>query len=754
MGGLLLNKWVHTTVLLFILVIICSYGHKGGEWYLRLQNYVFDQLNKNFPRERSDQVIIVSIDDKDLEEIGQWPWPRNILANIVNVLSESEAQSIAFDGAFPESDRLSPIRLKDYAQKGIDLNKLPDNDKIFAKAIKDSGRYVSAFTYAHEDSNAGKPKLKTNILFKVDTEIEKDIQSDLIKNANSFPKATKDISILEEASKGHGAFLAHYDFDGVIRKYGVLVTDHSKLYPALAVESVRVAVAKGAPLIIKAKMIKSEGNITMGVERNLAIRKNIVPMDDKGRLIVYYRQFSEDDHKDFLPARFVLNPEKKEYVKALVKNKIVIIGPVAAGLKDFRNTSIETFQPGVEVHANVVEQILQGKFLSRPDYIKNGEILSVILIGMLFISVVPFISLPISFSICVTVIIGAFYASIVGYTEHKLLIDPIYPSLSIFTIFLTASMLKYIRTEAERKQVKDAFGLYISPEYMNELTSDSSKLKLGGESRELTTMFSDIRSFTTISESLTSEELIQLMNDFLTPMSDLVMEHRGTIDKYMGDAMMAFWNAPLDDEYHAYNACITALGMQKALEPINEQVKAKALAENRTPTLLNAGIGINTGPCSVGNMGSKQRFAYSALGDAVNLASRLEGQTKQYGLNILVGEETVNQAEGLAFLEIDLIQVKGKTKPVRIFTLIGDENVANSNVFNKWKRHHDQMLSSYRNQQWSHAQDLIAVCKSDDVFDNHMHIDDYYDIMNKRIDDLRNETLPEDWDGVFIATTK
>ena len=298
--------------------------------------------------------------------------------------------------------------------------------------------------------------------------------------------------------------------------------------------------------------------------------------------------------------------------------------------------------------------------------------------------------------------------------------------------------------------MRQAFGLYISPTFMDELAKNPDKLKLGGEVRDLTVMFTDIRSFTTISENLTPEELIHLMNDFLTPMSDLVMDNRGTIDKYMGDAMMAFWNAPLDDPDHYRHACLAALKMNEALVPVNEQVKAKAAAAGRTPVLLNAGIGINSGPCSVGNMGSHQRFAYSALGDAVNLASRLESQTKAYGVNILVGETTAVKVPELATLELDLIQVKGKDKPARIYTLLGDETLAQSDSFKAWKTAHNGFLAAYRAADFGCAAQELKTARDASAG----RIGAYYDLFGSRIAEFTKNPPSAGWDGVFVAKDK
>jgi adenylate cyclase len=317
-------------------------------------------------------------------------------------------------------------------------------------------------------------------------------------------------------------------------------------------------------------------------------------------------------------------------------------------------------------------------------------------------------------------------------------------------MFVLSSLLSYLKAEYERREIRGAFGLYISPDFMKELTRNPDKLKLGGEIKKLTIMFTDIRNFTTIAEGMTPEVLIHTMNDFLTPMSDEVLNARGTIDKYMGDAMMAFWNAPLDVDDHERHAVRAALRMRAVLAPINDQLKTRAAAEGRTFYPLNCGIGINTGPVAVGNMGSKQRFAYSVLGDAVNLASRLEGQTKVYGVNILLGEKTALKASDFALMEIDYIRVKGKTEPVRIYTVLGDESMV-STGFRAWQARHAQFLAAYRDGKFNDAMEHLDACREMDTTDR---MGDYYMVFKMRIQAFRKTPPSLDWDGVYAATDK
>ena len=289
----------------------------------------------------------------------------------------------------------------------------------------------------------------------------------------------------------------------------------------------------------------------------------------------------------------------------------------------------------------------------------------------------------------------------IGFTHFKFLIDPLYPVIGVLLIYLSGSLLVYLNTERERRQISGAFSRYLSPVMVKRLADNPQQLKLGGESREMTLLFADIRDFTSISENMDAEELTRFLNRFLTPMTQAIMDHQGTIDKYMGDAIMAFWNAPLNDHSHPENACLTALDMQKALEVLNN--KGEFAQNSDRDGGISIGIGINSGCCSVGNLGSDQRFDYSVIGDAVNLASRLEGQSKYYGIQVVVGEATQKQVDGFAFLELDLICVLGKQKPELVFGLLGGSELLQQPHFTTLLENHHRMLSHYRHQEWEEA---------------------------------------------------
>ncbi|MEC8666023.1 MAG: adenylate/guanylate cyclase domain-containing protein [Pseudomonadota bacterium] len=735
------NRWMHFVLLLMILSVCVFVVPVDSPFRKRIQFLTFDYYLTNYKRVPDNIVKIIDIDDESLSKMVQWPWPRTYIAEMVEKLTEAGAKSIAFDGVLAEPDRTSPALWPQYADSE-DLRQalaplegsLRDNDKVLVKAIEDSGIFVAGFSFG---SNPEPPRVVQEL------SVHRTARETLLRHASRIHTTAQFLPDMESAAAGNGSFMANAEIDGVIRRTSLVFRDEKRFYPALALEALRVSYERQPG--IKVGPNKDFCENCIATEYSILIGDYEIPIEKEADIWVHYR----DMKQDYIPAWKLYDDAKFEEVHDAVKDKIVFIGSSAEGLLDLRSTPLG-LKPGVEIHVNALEQILDQNFLIRPQIVKDAENNFILSIGLLLIVLAPFIGASWLALICFALSGGVAYASFISFTEYGVLVDPVYPVLSVLVIYMLSSVLSYIRTEADRKQVREAFGLYISPDFMKELTKDPDKLKLGGETRDLTVMFTDIRSFTTISESMTPEALIQLMNDFLTPMSDLVMEHRGTIDKYMGDAMMAFWNAPLDDENHARNACMTALKMNKALEPINAKIIADAEKEGKAPALLEAGIGINTGKASVGNMGSRQRFAYSALGDTVNLASRLEGQTKQYGVRILIGEQTRRQASDMAALELDLIRVKGKIEPERIFVLLGDEEMSRSEYFKSWQIKHYCMLEAYRKMKWDDAMVLAEECQNI----SKEGMTGYYDMMQLRLNEMKSNPPEQGWDGVFVATTK
>jgi adenylate cyclase len=729
------SKWMQIILIVGFVFFLTSTSFTNFNIKDHLRFIAFDGFNKIHPRERTDDIIIVDIDEETLRHLGQWPMPRNVLADMVTAMKKFGARATVFDMVFAEEDRSSPHLIG----KNLDIenaDNLPNYDKKFADAIKNAGNVVTGFTSARKGETRQKPRAKNSPRAK----------NTFIKQLPSLKGGVAtNLPILSKSAAGNGIFLATPSSDGIIRKIPLFVKFDKTVYPALSLEGLRVAHNPKSLL----KILDSD---TFQKGYKILIGRNSfpIPIEKNGMFLIKYRTMDKD--KDYLSMYKIFDPKYEDEVRQKLDGRIAFIGTSAEGLKDIRSTPLNIFIPGVEIHANVTEQILQHDFLHRFDDIANQvEALVILSVGLLLaVLSITAGALPLTF-ITISSITGIMFATYYAFLEHSLLFDPITPSLALIVIFITAIILNYIRSESMAKEIRGAFGLYISPDFMEELTDNPDKLKLGGEMRELSVLFTDIRNFTTISESMTPEELINTMNDFLTPMSDEVMNHRGTIDKYMGDAMMAFWNAPLDDADHAKHAVQAALKMKSSLIPVNKALAEKAKKQGREPLILAAGMGINTGLCSVGNMGSKQRFAYSALGDAVNLASRLEGQTKSYGLELLVGEETVTQVKTFATIEIDKIQVKGKTKPVRIFTVLGDDDMGKKTSFRKFKIAHRRFIRDYRAQRFEDAS-----IKLQDLMINKYAVDlkTYYTIMMDRMEDFQKNTPPQPWDGVYIATSK
>ncbi len=746
---LIINPYIRFIFLVSILGAFAFVMTQGSDLKARISNIVFETYIELAPRAASEAIVFVDIDDQSLSRVGQWPWPRPYIAEIIRNIKQSGAAVIVFDGVIAEPDRTSPENLVSMLEEGhparAALAGQESHDIILAQAIRDVGNFVTGFSGG---SQVKPPFIKRGILAK--KEIKDFLFSQKGAGSTYFKYTSQFLPELQKSAAGNGSFMASAEGDAVIRRTGLIFHDGKTLYPSLVLEALRLYENEGKDFI---KVAATQGyeNYKMQSPLVTSVGQYNIPTDAEGKMWVYFRDF--DKEREYIPAYQFLNAHYNEQYEGAAKpdltGKVVFIASSAEGLMDLRATPLG-MKPGVHIHMNAFEQILQQKFLVRP-YAANvleigGAIVAaLVLIGLSFF-IGPVLQVLFTTLLSVSIFGGAWYA----FTAFGGLFDPVTPVFLIVSMSFVSAMLSFLKTEYEKHQVSDAFGHYISPDFMRELTKNPDKLKLGGEIRDLTVMFTDIRSFTTISEGLTPEELIQLMNDFLTPMSDLVMQNRGTIDKYMGDAMMAFWNAPLDDADHARHACQTALGMQAALAPINDGVKARAQKQGRDPVLLKAGIGINTGPCAVGNMGSRQRFAYSALGDAVNMASRFEGQTKHYGVGILIGEDSYKHVQDFAVLEADLVKVQGKSIPARIYVLLGDQDMAVQPGFQALKVKHEAMLSAYRARGFEQAKALAQEAKDMGVGG----LDGLYHVYVTRAEDLIQMPPGDAWDGVFEAVSK
>lgn len=717
----------------------------------RLRMIGFDQIQRLEPRQYQQlPVRIVDIDEKSLEALGQWPWPRTVIAELLVKLQKAGAAAVAFDILFAEPDRTSPNTiLKQWKRfEGIDENpalsdlisKLPDHDEVLASNLKRLPT-VLGIKFNNSGDTRGRPDPKWSYAQQ---------GNDPRRFFQSYSGVVKALDVLSSNTSGLGSINSSLDSDGIIRRVPLFVRLNSgekfskEIFPTLSVEALRVAQRVSTYLL---RSSGASGDQSFGENlglQQIRIGRIKVPTSGSGQLWLH-----DTGH---IPERYVSAIDVFESRSSVqkIRGHIVLIGTSAAGLKDIRSTPMETAIAGVEVHAMAIEQMILGQHLQRPAWMPGAEILWLFFLGTVLSFLIPRYG---AFKCAFIALLGLTVSIMTpwfSYTEYKLLVDPVYPSLVIILIYVTGSFIAFLRTESEKKYIRGAFSRYLSPALVEKLAEEPDLLKLGGETKEMTIMFSDIRGFTKISENMSASELRSFINEYLTPMTDIILQHSGTIDKYMGDAIMAFWNAPIDNPSHREEAATAALAMMRGLKDFNDNLVKESLADGKKRPQVSIGIGINTGPCCVGNMGSDQRFDYSVLGDTANVASRLEGQSKTYGVPIVVGEGTVNSAPGFAWLELDLIRVIGKDEPVRIFSLIGDSNVKTEKWFSNVTETNALFLQNYRTQKWDEA---LTVLKKLEGFPE-IDLSTLADLYRDRISVHREQDLGPNWDGVFSATSK
>ena len=748
----------------------------------------FDQLQKKYPRSTEGQTysVIVDIDEKSLREIGQWPWPRTVLAELFEQSKKAGMLVLGLDVLFAEKDRTSPdLIAKDIEKRNPDvakiLNKLPSNESIAVEVMKEFPTVIG-----HSGLDVTGDAERSDIK-------DTSVKVFLGKNKNpkdwlvSYPGLLANVSEFEQAASGAGTVSVAEEPDGIIRRVPLISNVAGIVRPTLGLDMIRVA--------FQGNSVATRTGIN-GVEEIIiqtkAIGNAAIPTDENGRVWIYY---GESDSAKKEKSRYYVSAVdiiKGRVGKDRLQGKLGILGTSATGLKDIRPTPVEDRMPGVEIHANLIDTVISAilyytstknaekiykqsikKGMSAQDalteknkvkingapFLKSGanmkfyEALFTILLGF-FITIFALRFGPvINISLLVIVVSTAFYISFKLFSEEMTLFDPTFAGFSTFVIYFGNTFANYLRDANEKKQIRGAFSQYLSPALVEQLAEDPDKLVLGGETKKMTFLFCDVRGFTTISESFKSDPqgLTKLINRFLTPLTNDIISVNGTIDKYMGDCIMAFWNAPIDVDGHEKLACDATLKMHKAMAELNKTREEEAKAENKKFLELKIGIGLNTGGCVVGNMGSDQRFDYSVLGDAVNLAARLEGQSKSYGVKTVIGPETYDSVkETYATLQLDMIAVKGKKEAVTIFTLAGDLEFKNSTDFKKLDTLHKKILENYFGQKWEYC---LSEMKSAKNLCNNL-MSEYYDIMTERINEYKQKPPPKDWDGVYVATTK
>jgi len=680
-------------------------------------------------------IRVVDIDEESLAKIGQWPWPRTTVATLLQKLTAQGAAAVAFDILFAEPDRtsLDEIAKRLPAEQAKLLSTAiagqPTNDQVFAAALKDS---PSVLAVSLGDGTA------TTLPRKAGFATAGDDPGPFVAG---FNVTAHNLPILDETAHGIGAFNWLADRDQIVRRVALMYRLGTDLVPSLAAEALRVAQGASSYVI---KAANASGETAFGQSTGLnhiRIGKVEVPTDGAGGVYLKFRHFNKSA---YIPAWKVLAGQVSQDE---IDGRIILIGTSAAGLLDLRATPLDAAIPGIDVHAQVLEHLLTGRFLTRPDYALALEEFVILVFGIILAILLPRVSAMSAAAIglfaIAFVVIGAWAA----FRYADLLLDPSYPAIVVGLMTAGITTYTYQAVEAQRGQIRGAFSRYLAPAVVQEIIAHPEKLQLGGEQRELTLMFCDVRNFTSISQHLTAIELTQFINELLSPLTEIILERRGTIDKYMGDAIMAFWNAPLDDPNHKTNACRAAIEMAGKMEELNEQWRLKAEAKQQAFQRVNIGMGLNSGECCVGNLGSTLRFDYSAIGDNVNVTSRFEGLTKMYGLTAVAGQRALSPE--FPALEVDMVQVKGRTLPEKIYTFL-QLFQADQSQLERLQQKHGEFLAAYRSQCWDEADRLIAQCRNIGI----AQLETCYALFASRIKSLRQMSLPSDWDGSFAMTEK
>jgi adenylate cyclase len=692
--------------------------------------------------EVDDRIVIVDLDDKSLSAEGRWPWPRSKVARLVEQLFEKyKIGLLGFDVVFAEPDESSGLKVLEglaagelasvegFREKLEELRPALDNDRIFADTV---ARYPVVLGYYFNP-------LQEAVESSTINELPPPVLDESAFKGRRIPFHVAggygaNLPLLQKAALGTGSYAVVPDTDGIVRRVPMLWEYEDVYYESLSLVLVRHALGgvKVAPGFGEA-LFKYKGY--SGLEW-LQVGDRRIPVDARASTLIPFR--GRQGSFPYVSATDVLSGTADA---GTLEGRIVLIGTSAPGLVDLRATPVQEDYPGVEVHANLIAGILDGNVKEKPAYALGAEVIILTGIGLVMACVLPMLSPLWATLVTLSLVIVSFALNFVIWT-HANEVIPIASGLMMLGLMFLLNMSYgfFVETRGKR-QITGLFGQYVPPELVDEMADNPAAYSLDAESRELTVLFSDVRGFTTLSEGLPPQQLAELMNMFLTPMTRVIHENRGTIDKYMGDAIMAFWGAPVEDPEHARHAILAAMGMMQKIDEVNAEFKRRGWPS------IRIGIGINTGAMSVGNMGSEFRMAYTVLGDAVNLGSRLEGLTKGYGVSIVVSETTKAAAPDFAYRELDRVRVKGKDKPVVIYEPLGPAEQVSAELKNELGLY-KQGLKYYRAQDWDMAElQFLNLQKNS-------RSSALYQVYADRVAYFRQNPPGAQWDGVFTHTTK
>ncbi len=731
-------------VAMFLLFVLKIGGAVPLPFVDQVERSTYDaRILLTMPSTVDQQVVIIDIDEKSITAEGHWPWSRDKFALLTHqALGKYKLRSMGFDIAFPEADtgtsgvdalkRLSAAELADlpgFAERLTTLLPTLDYEARFAEAMQGKPVVLGYILRAENtqgvtDSIAALPRPV------MDAKAAQLYDIDFFDN----PAFTGNLAVLQSAAMSGGNFdnSQALDEDGVFRRVPLVQKHAGALYPALSLETLRIAL--GAPPI-EFEFDPPDNRSSQYLEA-LRIGPVRIPVDERVQAYVPFRgrtpSFTYISATDIM--RGTADP-------AALAGKVALVGTSAPGLKDLRVTPVGAADPGVEVHANLISGMLDGRVKHKAPYY-NGihAVLLLLIAGVLGFGAARLS--PLANGALALGLMAAVTALAFGLWSVNFVMPLGTPVLFTALLFLLLTFYGYFIESRNARQVSKQFGEYIPPELVDELAANPAAASMKGQKRNMTVLFSDVRGFTTISEKMDSEQLSDLMNEFLTPMTKVIQQHRGTIDKYMGDAIMAFWGAPLKDEEHAAHALQAGLDMIQALRNLDASFEARGWPK------LYIGVGLNTGDMTVGNMGSEFRRAYTVMGDPVNLGSRLESLTKEYGVYFIVSDATRNAGpKDWAYRELDFVKVKGKNEPVAIYEPLGPKDAIDPNLRNDLARHRGAM-KLYRSQLWDQAEaELFNLSRS-----GRPHR--IYEIFLERIQYLRANPPGAQWDGAFTFTHK
>ncbi|NIQ03228.1 MAG: CHASE2 domain-containing protein [Nitrospinaceae bacterium] len=692
----------------------------------------------------SGQAVIVAIDEASLKQEGRWPWPRTRLADLVEKLSQSGAAVIGLDLLFPEKDIYIPFdqvrsEIADKDLTGMDRKKLMswleqvgDSDSRFADALRRSERAVLGyFVYPNEEQARGSAEAMGEKEFQL-----LDFSQYSLAQFSETPARTDflptlyavglSLSALMNAanSAGYTSYVA--ERDGVIRRVPMVQAHHEALFPPLSLQVLREATRLNSAVRVFPDRI---AEIRLG--------DIPIPVSEQGHFLINYygpeRTFTHFSASDVLNGSVGADQ---------LKNKIVLVGATGAALHDLHTSPYGPLFPGVEVHASIIENILQQDFLQRPSWVPVLDMLVILGTGLMLGLAALYFK---AFGTAVFLVAGIFgylVADYVFFARQGLWVHTVYPVFSQLLVYFGLTLYRFTFEEREKRFIKGAFSQYLAPAVVDRLVENPTLLKLGGERKVLTAFFSDVAGFSTIAERLKAEELVDLLNDYLTEMTDIVMRYEGTVDKFEGDAIIAFFGAPIDFQDHATRTCYAALDMQKRLAELRGEWKKEGRHE------LFMRVGINTGQVVVGNMGSKNRFDYTMIGDPVNLAARLEGVNKQYQTHTMISEYTHQLAQhDIEARELDSIRVVGKGEPIKIYELLGRKGEMDDNI-RAILPFFREGLEHYKNQRWEEG--ITCFEQALDRYEDDGPSLTYFE----RCITFQHHPPPPDWDGVFGMRTK